>query len=49
MKDLIDYLVRWAESLEGAAANPNYHAVAEICREKAEHLRRAIAALKETV
>jgi hypothetical protein len=41
----LDYLTRWADSLERAAAEPNYYAVADICREKADHLRRAIAAL----
>lgn len=45
----IGYLERWADSLEGAALSQPT-SVAEICLEKAKHLRRAIAALKkETV
>lgn len=46
----ITYLTRWAENLERASVDPMYTVtplVAEDMKEKADHLRRAIAALTE--
>lgn len=43
------YLARWAEMLERVADNPGeFTTVREICAEKANHLRRAIAALSSS-
>lgn len=43
----IGFLERWADSLERAATSPHYTDLADTMREKADHLRRAIAALKD--